>query len=257
MLAPKYGLTPITRSAERINLLVKQMPNCTKYLEIGVESGATFENVDVEFRTGVDPNPRFDINRLPDGVKFYQEESDKFFQSNQEVGFDLVFVDGLHQWQQAYRDLINSFNHSQPWALLLLDDCLPEDNVSALPSQEASLETRANLGQSNTRWCGDVFKVMFIMHTWHPELKFRLIVSQDQDGLQSGQCLVWRVADDESVKPHEFSDNDLALIDSKSWHSEFGDGSIPDYAESGIESEIIESGLNASANTYKKVLAGK
>jgi hypothetical protein len=53
----------MNNSARRTNKLAMQL-GARRYLEIGVFAGATFRDIDIAERTGVDPTFRFDTNEL-------------------------------------------------------------------------------------------------------------------------------------------------------------------------------------------------
>jgi hypothetical protein len=89
--------------------------HAVSYLEIGVDEGRTFENVVCAERWGVDPSPKFDMSRLPDGATFFRLTSDEFFAGlSAEKGFDVVFLDGLHTFEQTYTDLVNALARGPP-----------------------------------------------------------------------------------------------------------------------------------------------
>ena len=44
---------------------------------------------------------------------------------------ELVFIDGLHLFEQVLRDLINVERHSTTDTVVLLHDCLPLDEVTS------------------------------------------------------------------------------------------------------------------------------
>jgi hypothetical protein len=176
-------------SARRINKLLECLPGNGRYLEIGLASGITFESVLASVRWGVDPSPRFDLKRLPRGVTVVASTSDDFFvELAPEHTFDLVFIDGLHTFRQAYRDLINSCRAS-PEGFLLIDDVVPCDAASALPDREDAIREhrRRGLKRDPRVWHGDVFKVLLCLSRYHPELAFRTVVGPD-----NLQAIVWR-----------------------------------------------------------------
>ena len=167
------------------------MPACSAYLEVGVSFGHTFENVMLPFRWGVDPYPMFDVAHLPQGVIFSALESDRFFSrlpENQK--FDLVFLDGLHEWRQTYRDLINALDHTPDHAIILIDDVVPDDEWSSVPDQALAIERKRAAGRVDHRWQGDVFRVVLAIAAHHPELDFRVI--GDRGPHDNPQALVWR-----------------------------------------------------------------
>lgn len=176
-------------SARRINKLIEAVPQWVRYLEIGVLFGTTIENVRAPERWGVDPQPQFDINHLPRGVIIVPKTSDEFFGDlAPEQQFDLVFVDGLHTFRQAYRDVINGLQVCQN-GLILLDDVVPCDQASAIPDYvEAMTEARRlSLERPPEVWHGDVFRVLHCIVRYHPELSFRTIVGPDNP-----QAVIWR-----------------------------------------------------------------
>ena len=132
-----------SHSARRINRLFDALPGAERYLEIGLALGYTFENVQAPVRWGVDPNPRFNVKRLPPGTHVAVMTSDDFFDNIDPCEkFDVVFLDGLHTFRQTYRDLVKAFRVC-PHGVILIDDVVPSDEISAMPDLEKSLNERS------------------------------------------------------------------------------------------------------------------
>ena len=187
-LAPAPGMTPMGWSARRLNKLAALLP-AARYLEVGVWYGYTLENVRIPERWGVDPAPLFDLGRLPRGNLVFPGSSDEFFEKlDATLRFDLVFLDGLHTWQQTYVDLINSLRHLSDAGAILIDDVIPSDKYSAIPDQERAMRERRSAGILDSRWHGDVFKVLFVVRDHVPGLRWCVI--DEQQG--NPQALVWR-----------------------------------------------------------------
>ena len=72
------------------------------YLEIGIHNGANFNSLQHPFRrkVGVDPDP------LASPVT-YRCKSDTFFELSPDK-YDLIFIDGLHEHKQVYKDVRNA-----------------------------------------------------------------------------------------------------------------------------------------------------
>jgi len=87
-----------------------------KYLEIGVGEGNTFNNVEIENKTGVDPNSK--------SSSIHTITSDEFFDKNTEK-FDIIFIDGLHLDYQVDKDIINSISRLNTSGSIVLHDCNP------------------------------------------------------------------------------------------------------------------------------------
>ena len=97
---------------------IREMIGATSYLEIGVYAGATFFAIDVARKVAVDAKLRFDRSEHADPrASFFEMTSNDYF-LGPGIGerFDLIFLDGLHTFEQTLID----FNAS-----LLLSHGLP------------------------------------------------------------------------------------------------------------------------------------
>ena len=73
--------------------------------------------------------------------------SDEFFKKNKEF-FDLVFIDGLHHYEQVKKDINNSLSFLKKDGVILLHDCLPSNVFDqAVP-------------RCTYKWNGDVWKAI-------------------------------------------------------------------------------------------------
>jgi len=121
-----------------VNLLLNKFQN-PSYLEIGCASDSLFNSVPVERKVGVDPSSGGNV----------RETSDDFFKTNNKK-FDVVFIDGLHTYEQVRRDIINSINALNEGGWIAVHDVLPRSWIEhhvPIISQGA--------------WTGDVWKVAF------------------------------------------------------------------------------------------------
>jgi len=148
-------------TSKRLNRLAAAL-GAKSYLEIGVHTGGTFARVQVAERTAVDPAFPFPVSDHEDDVTIFAEmTSDEFF-AGLPAGktYDLVFIDGLHTFEQTYRDLCNAIVRSHPAAPILVDDTVPSDVYSALRDPEQAFAFRAAAGpDGSAAWHGDTFKV--------------------------------------------------------------------------------------------------
>jgi hypothetical protein len=204
-------------SARRINSILHGLPSGDSYLEVGVWSGRTLERIHAATRYGVDPAPRFDLSHLPDDLHFFEGTSDEFFmQLPEDAEFDVVFLDGLHTFQQTYQDLMNALNHTHN-GVVLVDDTVPGDEVSAIPDQDVSLARRSQLGMTGTPWHGDVYKLVICIERHLSELDFRTIV-----GSGNPQTLFWRRSPNVEVAPP--TTTEISEIADLSFNDVFFDG---------------------------------
>lgn len=157
-------------SSSLINQLYRLHNNYQNYLEIGVEFGFTLEAVQIPKKTGVDPYPKFNTWLKPQNTNIHSITSDRFFSMHKRQLFDLVYLDGLHTFEQTYKDLRNASRIMTDRGLLLIDDTVPCDTFSALPDQQESYKQRELAGGVETgSWQGDVFKLLWILSKYFSE----------------------------------------------------------------------------------------
>jgi hypothetical protein len=122
-----------------INLILADRPN-SRYLEIGCFSNDTFDSVIASDKTGVDPE-KGGTHRCT---------SDEFFASCGEQKWDVIFIDGLHTYEQVSRDVRNALRCLSANGWIILHDMFPRDWLE----EHVPLIT-------NNAWTGDVWKVGF------------------------------------------------------------------------------------------------
>jgi hypothetical protein len=190
----------MNHSARRLNALAKGL-EARRYLEIGVEAGETFGDVAIAERTGVDPHFTFDTGALADDhTRFVAATSDEFFDREPFLPpYDIVFIDGLHRFAQVVRDFSNTLLRTHARSVIVLDDTVPNDVYSSLPSQAEAIHWRAQAGSRDGAWHGDVFKVVFYLHDFWPGLNYRTIV-----GSGNPQTIVWRKSNGGNKKKLSF-----------------------------------------------------
>lgn len=178
----------MTHSARRINFLAKELP-IASYLEIGVNQAETFRQVLIKSRVGVDPNFRFDPDSVrDDNTELNSETSDEYFAHiRHDKKFDLIFIDGLHTFEQVVRDLSNAILHTHDNSIIIIDDTRPSDVFSAMPNQEETAFFRKMFNSDSKDWHGDVFKIIPYIHDFWPSLNYRTISSGGNP-----QTIVWR-----------------------------------------------------------------
>lgn len=174
--------------AARLNRLADEMSDCQDYLEIGVQFGFTFSSVTVKNKTGVDPRLMFNPKLAP-GVELRSQTSDDFFSSlSPPTRYDLIFIDGLHTFEQTARDFVNALRHLKPRGVIVVDDVLPNSEAKALPDRKESLERqKLETGEVDGEWFGDVWKLTVALRSGFSDL---LEVSTIGSGV-CGQAVVW------------------------------------------------------------------
>jgi len=133
-----------------LNLIISYLKNNNlKYLEIGCDENRLFDSIPLKFKVGVDPNRGGNIRKT----------SDSFFAETNEL-FDIIFIDGLHTYQQVRRDAINALNHLEKDGWVIFHDMIP-----------LSWEEQ-HVPRINSDWTGDCWKLIIeLMNSRNIEFK--------------------------------------------------------------------------------------
>ena len=154
-----------------INKIIQKLKYET-YLEIGVYEGDNFNKIQIKSKFGVDPNCGID------GVirKFSQD----FFKSNDKT-FDIIFVDGDHQYNQVKQDVENSLKCISENGMVIMHDTCPP--------------TLGHCGRYRKgEWCGDAYKVAIEYNnskdhsviTWNKDFGVTIITKDTMEAKQFG-----------------------------------------------------------------------
>ncbi len=179
----------ITKNSKYFNHSVRRINRIMNgkefsYLEIGVANGTTLESVKASEKHAVDPFPTFNTRDLPSGTHFYKSTSDNFFSSlEKSKKFDFIFLDGLHEFKQLARDFTNALQHINNPGWILIDDIVPSDSISAIPSIELSYKTRGVEANEGFPWHGDCYKILPIILNSFPNIQPYLIIYPDNPQL--------------------------------------------------------------------------
>jgi hypothetical protein len=119
-----------------ITAATQKFNNC-KYLEIGCDNNICFKSIPAIGKIGVDPDRGGNI----------KDTSDNFFKNSNDK-FNVIFIDGLHIYEQCRKDVMNSLKVLNKNGYIFLHDMTPrnwaEENVPRL---------------KNTLWTGNIWKV--------------------------------------------------------------------------------------------------
>lgn len=153
-----------------------------RYLEIGVAKGWNFFPLRAKEKVAVDPKFRFKLIKKikwmfknPDNrsAKFCKMTSDEYFEKNQNAKpFDIIFIDGLHSYQQSLKDVQNSLDVLADDGVIVMHDCHPPNEASAHPANSVSHAASFNLPGWTGQWCGDVWKTVCHLRSTRKDLDF-------------------------------------------------------------------------------------
>jgi len=116
--------------------------NFKSYLEIGCDKDQSFSKIKIANKVGVDP--------ISGGT--IRATSNDFFLKNK-LNFDIIFIDGLHHYNQVLTDIKKSIEILNDDGFILVHDCLPKSLA-----QQAVPRYRGY-------WNGDVWKAIVQLRT--------------------------------------------------------------------------------------------
>lgn len=148
------------------------------YFEIGSRRGSSLR---VASCPSLAVDPTFQLEEGVIGTKpictLHQTTSDEFFATRDPVAIlggriDLAFIDGLHVFDFALRDFMNTERNVTPGSMIVLDDVCPRDLYMARRTfkPEVVQPTRYK-----GYWTGDVWKLIPILREYRPDIVLRCI----------------------------------------------------------------------------------
>lgn len=132
------------------------------YLEIGVSDGRGVQRSGVR-TIGVDPAFKVTAEVQCD-LQLVRATSDDFFARESAIAHfpegivDFTFIDGMHLFEFALRDFLNTERLSSAHSVIVFDDMLPR----SAPEAARARHTMA--------WTGDVYKVALALERYRPDL---------------------------------------------------------------------------------------
>mgnify|MGYP001453544129 CR=1 FL=1 len=133
----KFFINRIALINAAVSNILKKNNECN-YMEIGCDDNFVFNSIILPEKNKIGIDPKNGGN--------YKMTSDKFFEKNKKK-FDVIFIDGLHHYDQCQKDCINSMKLLNPGGIIFLHDLLPRCEIEQV------------IPQSYSTWSGDVWKV--------------------------------------------------------------------------------------------------
>lgn len=170
---------------EIINALISKY-NYKEYLEIGVNTpaqpGYNWVGINAPSKTGVDPN----VDTT------YKMGSDEFFRDYQSISYDIIFIDGLHIFEQVYRDITNSLNCLSSNGTIVVHDCNPITEITQRRER------------ASDAWHGDVWKAIVKLRMENVDLTMHTVDTDEGCAIiRKGSQLLLPILPEED--PYDYS----------------------------------------------------
>lgn len=168
-----------------INLLI-EINKYKSYLEIGVNTplqpGYSHDSIDIETKHGVDPN----VDTT------YKVTSDEFFEKKVERKYDIIFIDGLHIFEQVYRDIVNSLKYLNENGTIVVHDCNPIKEITQRRERASSV------------WHGDVWKAILKLRIEEPNIVIYTVNTDEGCTIiRKGEQKLYKI--EENIDPYNFN----------------------------------------------------
>jgi len=174
---------------DRLNVIqmIVDKVKAKTYLEIGVRSGTVFLPLKVSNKIGIDPD--FQIPRREKlfhaitliKSHFLKMTSDVFFDKYADGylknGIDVVFIDGMHTYEQSLKDVNNCLKYLNENGVIVLHDCNPVSKTGTIVPLELAQKESDYTGA----WWGDVWKTIINLRSTRDDLN--IFVLNEDHGL--------------------------------------------------------------------------
>jgi Methyltransferase domain len=161
------------------------------YLEVGVSRGATFHRVRAARKVAVDPSFRFDVEaarRDHPEATYHEVPSDRYFGALIDPGerFDVIFIDGMHTFEQTLRDLLNALLFWRRDGVIVIDDVHPSSYAASVADLDEREAVQQATGDTNAAWMGDVFRLVYFIDTMCQQFSYATTTDNH------GQLVMWQ-----------------------------------------------------------------
>jgi hypothetical protein len=167
---------PMLSRTDVLNTLIARR-RVRSYLEIGLlDPAQNFDRIRAPVKESVDPNV----------AATYQMTSDRFFSDlAADTEYDLIFIDALHEEEQALRDMQNAMRHLSPGGAIVVHDCSPPTEWHQRPVLDFV---------PGTEWNGTAWRALVRFRAMYPHIAVHTV---DTDW----GCAVIRPGERETAPP--------------------------------------------------------
>jgi SAM-dependent methyltransferase len=163
-----WGNKPLW-AADLINYFLTKTKT-RNYLEIGLWTGGTFNQIHADIKDSVDPDVSKKARFVATSDIFFEK-----FAPTIQYKYDVIFIDGLHHTDQVDRDIYNSLKYLNEGGIIILHDCNP--------ISEMRQRVPADFDIWKHGWNGDVWKSIYNFRKNNSHLKYNTFVIDSDEGL--------------------------------------------------------------------------
>jgi hypothetical protein len=168
--------------------VIKKKKTKVNYFEIGVQTGLCFFKIKADNKVAIDPSfaikltkriKAYITNSSNFNNKFFEITSDDFFSQQRDYiktigGIDVIFIDGLHLFEQVVLDIENSLKYLNKGGIILVHDCNPLSESAAIRAYTSDEVREMNPPGWANIWNGDVWKTIVKIRSTRSDLDIRV-----------------------------------------------------------------------------------
>lgn len=155
--------------------------NYQTYLEIGVNNCYHFADVNIENKTGVEPEPDLEngeYKKWKDNI--YVMLSAKFFEKmDSNIKFDIVFIDGCLVEDNIMNDVKNSLEHLSANGIVVVHDCNPPSRFLQRDNYYERYKGKSiiwnNKKYTDRHWNGKAWKMIVTLRETRKDLSVEVV----------------------------------------------------------------------------------
>jgi hypothetical protein len=177
--------------------VIKKRKKKVNYLEIGVQTGYCFFKIKADEKLAVDPDFIIKLkNKIKAYIKNFSNFNNKYFELTSDDffaqqgnyvkaigGLDVVFIDGLHLYEQVVKDIENSLKYLNAGGVILVHDCNPLNENAAVRAYTSTEVAAMNLPGYDYIWNGDVWKAIVELRATRKDVEVMVINSDHGVGI--------------------------------------------------------------------------
>ncbi|ACB82358.1 hypothetical protein Mpop_4252 [Methylorubrum populi BJ001] len=120
-------------------------------------------------------------------MQLHAASSDEYFYSiGKEERFNVILLDGVHTFEQTYRDLQNALLCLEDGGVIIIDDIMPNSYLASLPDINLVARIRKQSQSEDQSWMGDVYKLAFLIEGYFQQFSFAAVRETGR------QLVMWR-----------------------------------------------------------------
>jgi predicted O-methyltransferase YrrM len=98
--------------------------------------------------------------------------------------FDVIYLDGLHTFDQTLRDFCNAIQFLQEDGVIVIDDVIPNSYSASIPDASTAEALKGALKDRDQTWMSDVFRRVFFFQAFPQQYDYATIA----ENLASSWC---------------------------------------------------------------------